>query len=90
MSDKNLIHEDLVDEKVAAGIVASVFFVASVIAGAKIRAALFSLLAPVALVYAIPPTWRFVVRKINPKGSAANQPGCDAAACDETVTGRTQ
>lgn len=64
MDSKDILHEDLVDERVAAGVVTAAFFLGSVIAGAKIRVALFSLLAPIVLIFALPHMWRAVVRTV--------------------------
>lgn len=93
MKDTDFLHEDLVDEKVAAGLVAGLFFVGSVLAGAKIRAAVFSLLAPVLLVYALPHAWRFLVRTVKAhraRASAPDELGGHRALAHETVPGRAE
>lgn len=90
---KDILDEDLVDEKVAAGVVASMFFLISLLAGAKLRAALFSLLAPVAIVYALPHVWRYAVRRVKSRRSLhspADQLRSDRAPLDETVSGRAE
>ena len=54
--------EEAMTEKTAVALVAGAFFVGSLIAGTKIRAALFALLAPVLIVFALPHVWKHSVR----------------------------
>ena len=53
--------EEAMTEKTAAALVAGAFFVGSLIAGTKIRAALLALLAPVLIVFALPHVWKHSV-----------------------------